>query len=215
LQGLAGIIAFVVIATVLVGGPKVWTMGEALANLSRSLTAPWGAPVVPPVQVPDVPSMERAKAVVPAASPPRLAASPAPPPRAEGVRTPAPDARSSASRRSRPTAAPASAKPALPAAQAVPSPEAARRQHFYAVMDQGIRLYRAGWFGPSAARFRQAVAIMPASPYAYLWLGRANLAAQRPAEARAALERVIALAPDSPPAREAALLLKQLAAGGI
>ncbi len=82
-------------------------------------------------------------------------------------------------------------------------------------MDQGITLYRAGWFGPSAARFRQAVAILPTSPYAHLWLGRASLAAQRPAEARAALQRVITLAPESQAAREAALLLKQLASGDI
>ncbi|MGQ0549491.1 MAG: tetratricopeptide repeat protein [Armatimonadota bacterium] len=76
-------------------------------------------------------------------------------------------------------------------------------------MKQGIELYQAGWYGPAIGRFRLAAALIP-SPTAYLWIGRAAIRAGRPFEARAALERTIALAPDSAAAREAHTLLDRL-----
>ncbi|MGH2373751.1 MAG: tetratricopeptide repeat protein [bacterium] len=76
-------------------------------------------------------------------------------------------------------------------------------------MTQGIELYQAGWYGPAIGRFRLAAALIP-SPTAYLWIGRAAIRAGRPFEARIALERTIALAPDSAAAREAHTLLDRL-----
>jgi Flp pilus assembly protein TadD len=77
-------------------------------------------------------------------------------------------------------------------------------------MDKGIALYNDGWYGPAVARFRQAASVLPNSPYAHLWWGRAALAAGRPEEARLPLERAIALAPGTEVARKALLLLQQL-----
>jgi len=82
-------------------------------------------------------------------------------------------------------------------------------------MDQGIALYRSGWYGPALARFRQAAALRPTSPYAHLWVGRAAVAAQRYDEAREALERVVALAPGTPQAKEAEALLEELSSNGM
>jgi len=204
LEGLPGIIAFIVVAAVLVVGPKIWTVGEALASLGRSITGSRPVEVAAPE-----PSATKEQVV---------AVSQAQPVEKPAVEKAPAAAQPKASRqpRSRPAAAP-TARPSVPASvpPATATTDAARLQHFYALMDQGIRLYRAGWFGPSVGRFRQATAVTPTSPYAFLWLGRANLAAYRPDDAREALQRVIVLAPDSQAAREASALLKQLAAGSI
>lgn len=79
-----------------------------------------------------------------------------------------------------------------------------------ALMGEGIRLHRDGWYGPAMARFREAVSVMPDYLRAYLWLGRSGLKAGRYGEARRALERVIALDPQSPAAQEARTLLSQI-----
>ncbi len=191
-------------AAVLVVGPKIWTVGEVLVSLGRSITG--SRPIE--VAAPEPPATVEQVVAVPQAQPvekPAVEKAPAP-------------AQPKASRqpRSRPAAAP-TARPSVPASAppAAATTDAARFRHFYALMDQGVRLYRAGWFGPSVGRFRRATAVMPTSPYAYLWLGRASLAAHRPDDARNTLQRVITLAPDSQAAREASALLKQLAAGSI
>ena len=204
LEGLPGIIAFIVVAAVLVVGPKIWTVGETLASLGRSITGSR------PVEV-AAPEPSATKEQVVAVS----QAQPVEKPAVEKAPVPA-QPKASRQPRSRPAAAP-TARPSVPASvpPAAATTDAARLQHFYALMDQGIRLYRAGWFGPSVGRFRQATAVTPTSPYAFLWLGRANLAAYRPDDAREALQRVIVLAPDSRAAREATALLKQLAAASI
>ncbi len=112
--------------------------------------------------------------------------------------------------RPQPVAAQAPARP-RPASTPVPAATVVNPQaHFAALMGEGVQLYRSGWYGPAMGRFRQASAVMPASPRPYLWLGRAGIRAQRYREARWALERVIALAPASDAAREAQMLLNRL-----
>ncbi|MBI3997700.1 MAG: tetratricopeptide repeat protein, partial [Armatimonadetes bacterium] len=73
----------------------------------------------------------------------------------------------------------------------------------------GVRLHEAGWFGPAVGRFRQAIAIDPASARAHLWLGRALYRAGRHAEAVQALEKVIELSQTGPHAEEARALLSR------
>jgi len=112
--------------------------------------------------------------------------------------------------RPQPVAAQAPARP-RPASTPAPAATVVNPQaHFAALMREGVQLYRSGWYGPAMGRFRQASAVMPASPRPYLWLGRAGIRAQRYREARGALERVIALAPASDAAREAQMLLNRL-----
>lgn len=84
------------------------------------------------------------------------------------------------------------------------------RTPFEATLRAGIELYKQGWFGPAAGRFKQALTIDPRSAEAYLWWGRALLRADRQAEARRALEKVIALAQTGPLAQEATALLSRL-----
>lgn len=79
-----------------------------------------------------------------------------------------------------------------------------------ALMGEGIRLHREGWYGPATARFREAVMVMPDYLRAYLWLGRSGLKAGRYDEAKRALEQVIALDPQSMAAQEAKSLLLQI-----
>lgn len=71
-------------------------------------------------------------------------------------------------------------------------------------------MYKQGWFGPAIGRFKQAAAINPRSAEAHLWWGRALTKANRHAEARRALGKVIVLAQTGPLADEATLLLKKL-----
>lgn len=77
-------------------------------------------------------------------------------------------------------------------------------------MVQGVELYRGGWYGPAMARFRAASAVRPDAPSPYLWYARAALRVGRTADARRALEQVIAMAPASAAAREAQALLNRL-----
>jgi len=109
-----------------------------------------------------------------------------------------------------PTSRPAGRQPAaLP-----PAPADAQGGSLWprltALMGEGIRLHREGWYGPATARFREAVTVMPDYLRAYLWLGRAGLKAGRYDEARRALEQVIALDPESTAAQEAKSLLLQI-----
>ncbi len=81
---------------------------------------------------------------------------------------------------------------------------------FDTVLREGIELYKNGWFGPAAGRFKEALTIDPRSPLAYLWFGRALIRSDRQVEARHALEKVIELAQTGPQADEAAALLRRL-----
>ncbi len=102
--------------------------------------------------------------------------------------------------------------PPKPAPTATPAPTPAIvniRAHYEGLMAKGVELYQAGWYGPAMARFKQAVAVVR-TPRAYLWLGRAAIKAGRYAEARRALERVVALGPGTDAAREAQQLLNRL-----
>lgn len=187
---------FALAATVLVTGMDLTTVGRVLARLpgpsvSRPETVRMPHPGASPRRA-AAPKAPSAQAISPAAS-----STPAP------ARKPAP---------SRPaTAAP---RPSTLAEELAPPPspptEVTRIQHFYGLMDKGIALYNDGWYGPAVARFRQAASVLPNSPYAHLWWGRAALAAGRPEEARLPLERAIALAPGTEVARKAFLLLQQL-----
>lgn len=105
------------------------------------------------------------------------------------------------------TATPAPTPTLVPTTAPTPSPAPDPKVHFAGLMRQGVELYQGGWYGPAMARFRRATAVMPGSSSAHLWLGRAAIKAGRYAEARRALEQVIALAPGSPAAREAQALL--------
>lgn len=195
---------FAVAATVLVTGVDLTAVRRALARLPgpsvaqpRSARAPAPQPEASPRRA-TVQKAPRARAISPAASPAakkRTQAAPA--------RLPAP---------SRPAVAVPRPSTLVeePAAAPSPSAEVSRLQHFYALMDKGIALYNEGWYGPAVGRFRQAAAIVPKSPYVYLWWGRAAVAAGRPEEARDALERAIALAPGTEVARKALLLLQSL-----
>ena len=83
-------------------------------------------------------------------------------------------------------------------------------KRFDIIMRDGIDLYNKGWFGPAVGRFREAVSLDPRSPEANLWLARALIRSDRPAEARPVLEKVIELARTGPQADEAAVLLSKL-----
>ncbi|MBI3974990.1 MAG: PEGA domain-containing protein [Armatimonadetes bacterium] len=104
-----------------------------------------------------------------------------------------------------PSPSPAPATTSAPAATVVNT-----RAHFEGLMAQGVELYRGGWYGPAMARFRAASAMRPDAPSPYLWFARAAVRVGRIAEARAALEQVIAVAPASAAAREAEALLNRL-----
>lgn len=190
--------AFAIAATVLLAGPRIGTLGQALARLQApfSVAQPEGRKPLPAAGV----------RKAPAAKAPSRAASPAP---AQSVLIPDAPVSGATRPKSRGERATRRTGAAPPAAAATPS-AAARIQHFYNTMDNGIALYRAGWYGPALARFRQAAAVMPDSPYAHLWWGRAAVQAQRADEARGALERAIALAPGTEVARQAQALLQQL-----
>ncbi len=186
----------------------------------RTPAPPAGAPAavteVPPEKPPRPSSPEevaagmRQAALTRRTAPPSPAITPTPP--ARSPLTPPPLAQAVPIPTSTPTPIPtvAAATPrAADSTTSVPA-ETSRRKHFTALLDQGVALYRLGWYGPALARFRRAAVVMPDSPSAYLWVGRAAMRAERPQEAREALERVIVLAPSSQAAREAAILLRQL-----
>jgi TolA-binding protein len=106
-------------------------------------------------------------------------------------------------RAQRPTPAPAAT---------VTTPPLTPQQYVARLMREGYHLYQAGWYGPAVARFKEAARASPGSASPHLWHGRAALRMGRTAEARAALERAIALAPSSEAAREARVLLERLSA---
>lgn len=109
-----------------------------------------------------------------------------------------------------PAARPLSRRPApTPVAQAT-VPLLSPQQYLARLMREGHQLYHAGWYGPATARFKEAARVSPGSPSVHLWYGRSALRMGRTAEARAALERAIALAPSSDAAREARALLERM-----
>jgi Flp pilus assembly protein TadD len=77
-------------------------------------------------------------------------------------------------------------------------------------MKDGYQLYQTGWYGPAMARFKEAARVSPGSATVHLWYGRAAYRAGRAGEARAALERAIALSPASDAARDARALLERM-----
>jgi len=191
---------FATAATVLLTGPNIAVLGRAVARFpgasislfrppspsqpvpaSRTTITPKGSPAQVPA--PGVVSSEAASAQPRTQSRPRSRRATAPQPLSADQQSQQP---------------------------AGASAEVARIQHFYGLMDSGIALYHDGWYGPALARFRRAATVMPGSPYAHLWWGRAAVAAGRPDEAREPLERAIALARGSEVARKALLLLQQL-----
>lgn len=194
---------FAVAATVLVTGVDLSAVGRVLARLpGPSVSQPRSAraPAPRPAASPRRSSMRKApsaRAVSPAAT--RSAARPAQAP----ARTSAPSLPAVAEPRPSTLVEEPAAAPSAPA-------EVNRIQHFYALVDKGIALYNDGWYGPAVARFREAAAVVPNSPYAHLWWGRAAVGAGRAEEARDALERAIALAPGTDVARKALLLLQSL-----
>ncbi|MDR7458019.1 MAG: tetratricopeptide repeat protein, partial [Armatimonadota bacterium] len=98
-----------------------------------------------------------------------------------------------------------------PATAASPRPTPAPlspQQYLRRLMREGYELYQGGWYGPALARYREAARVSPESATVQLWYGRAALKVGRIDEARAALERAIALAPASDAAREARVLLE-------
>jgi hypothetical protein len=101
-------------------------------------------------------------------------------------------------------------RPTITRAKPSPSPTRVGATPFDTALRSGIELYKKGWYGPAAARFKEAATIDSTSAEAYLWWGRALAKANRPAEAELALQRVLALSPGSPLAEEASVLLKEL-----
>jgi TolA-binding protein len=96
-----------------------------------------------------------------------------------------------------------------PVAEVAPPP-LSPQQYLARLIREGHQLYQAGWYGPAAARFKEAARVSPGSASVQLWYGRSALRMGRTAEARAALERAIALAPSSDAAREARALLERM-----
>ncbi len=192
---------FATAATVLLTGPNIAVLGRAVARFPGASISLF-QPASPSQPVPASRTTITAKgspAQVPApgavASSASEPAQPRPQSRPRSRRATAPQPLSAAGQPQQPAGAPA---------------DVARIRHFYGLMDTGIALYNDGWYGPALARFRQAAAVMPGSPYAHLWWGRAAVAAGRPDEAREPLERAIALAPGTEVARKALLLLQHL-----
>jgi len=116
-----------------------------------------------------------------------------------------PDSGAVTARSTPPPPTPTPAATSAPAATVVNA-----RAHFEGLMAQGVELYRGGWYGPAMARFRAASAVRPDAPSSYLWYARAAVRVGRTADARRALERVIAIAPTSSAAREAQALLNRM-----
>jgi TolA-binding protein len=102
--------------------------------------------------------------------------------------------------RPQPTPAPAEATP----------PPLSPQQYLAKLMKDGYQLYQTGWYGPAMARFKEAARVSPGSATVHLWYGRAAYRAGRAGEARAALERAIALSPASDAARDARALLERM-----
>lgn len=189
------VVAAVVVTAVLIAGPQILTFGETLrhfkqrplATLRSTPAASKGSP-----QGAQMSAQRRGEWVSAG--------------RAPAPREPAPGAATTPRRLVKPRRNPA---PVPAPVVAAPTPQANPKMYYETLMRQGLELYHAGWYGPAMARFRQASSVMP-SITAQLWIGRAAIKAARHAEARVALERVIALAPNSEMAREARALLDTL-----
>jgi len=214
------VLVAIVIAFVLIAGPQVeilWgrvrerlvVLGKPPSTTERSPVADRSAsetrkpqaaqPAVPVVFAPK-PGPAGSPAARPTASSPRTV-QPVPPAQAQPRPNPSPV---------RPVVK-GNPRPVLsvrkPYAPVLTEPKVDPRPTFAALMQEGYELYRGGWYGPAMGRFKAASVIMPGSVTALLWTGRAGLKAGRIAEARRALEQVIALAPGSEAAREARALL--------
>ena len=212
------VLVSIVIAFVLVAGPRVETLWgrvlERLVVLNKPRPAAERSPAVerspaetkrPQAPQPAVPvSFAPQKPPAPSAAP---AASPAAPVQ------PVPPAQVLPKPKASPARPVTGEKPKLvvvarrPYAPVLTEPKSDPRPAFAALMQEGYELYRSGWYGPAMGRFKAAAQIMPSSVTAHLWTGRAGLKAGRTAEARRALEQVIVLAPGSDAAREARALL--------
>ena len=204
------IIVAVAVGTALVAGPQIWAFGERLnGDWKRWSSDQWPRSATPP---PRAPATSTRPAVIPAApvSDPAVRAAASQPPARSVARATAskPSTPSKPSRVSNVKSRPQVARTTL-SAPVLLEPRLDPKAYHEMYMKQGIDLYQAGWFGPAIGRFRRAAAIIP-SPTAYLWIGRAAIRAGRSFEARTALERAIALAPDSAAAREANALLDRL-----
>lgn len=189
------VVTAVVVTAVLIAGPQILTFGETLRHFKqRPLVTLRGAPSTPKTVNFQVAQRAQRRGEWVSAG------------RASAPREPAPGAATTPRRLVKPRRTPA---PVPAPVVAAPTPQANPKTYYETLMRQGLELYHAGWYGPAMARFRQASLVMP-SITAQLWIGRAAIKAARHAEARVALERVIALAPNSEMAREARALLDTL-----
>lgn len=178
------------------GMPAAAAPARAVSSVSKT-SAPDSEKAVPRPSRP-----ARTASAVPPTPAPRVLEGPTP------ARTPA----AAATRRRLQSPEPVPTAAAPPSKAEAAQPPLSPQKYFERVMRDGHELYQAGWYGPAMARFKEAARANPASASAHLWWGRAAIKIGRPAEARAALERAIVLAPDSAAAREARTLLAMLAA---
>ncbi len=197
------IVAAVAVGTALVAGPQLWAFGERLrGDWRRWSTDQWPRSATAP---PKASVTSTKPAVIPAAPAPAVKAATSQPPALPVTRaTAAKPTKTAKVKQQRPRAARTTLS-----APVLLEPRKDPKTYHEMYMKQGIELYNSGWYGPAIGRFRLAAAIIP-SPTAYLWIGRAAIRAGRPFEARNALERAIALAPDSAAAREANALLDRM-----
>ncbi len=204
------IAAAVAVGTALVAGPQLWAFGERLkADWRRWSTDQWPKSTAPASKAP---AATRRPAVIsaPVSDPAVKAAATKTPPRPVAQATPVqPSPKQAKASRVKPRSLEARTTGTTSIAPVLREQRRNPKVGHEIYMKQGIELYQAGWYGPAIGRFRLAAALIP-SPTTYLWIGRAAIRAGRPFEARTALERTIALAPDSEAAREAHTLLDRL-----
>jgi len=196
------IVAVLVMAFLLAGPEGLDTLGRRIRQylyLQRQPTPAGSAPV------PAGPAAARA-----AESPPAVTRTVTVEPRVQPA--PAPTKKPAADRTQSVLPTPPPRRPTpTPVAEVTPPP-LSPQQYLTRLMREGHQLYQAGWYGPAAARFKEAARVSPGSATVQLWYGRSVLRMGRTAEARAALERAIALAPSSDAAREARALLDRMSA---
>lgn len=204
------IAAAVAVGTALVAGPQLLVFGERLkADWRRWSTDQWPKN---PTPAPRAPASTTRPAVIPApvSAPAVKAAATKTPPRPVAQTTAVqPNLKQAKAPRVKPPSPVGRTIGTTSVAPVLREPRRNPKAGHEMYMKQGIELYQAGWYGPAIGRFRLAAALIP-SPTTYLWIGRAAIRAGRPFEARTALERTIALAPDSEAAREAHTLLDRL-----
>jgi tetratricopeptide (TPR) repeat protein len=191
----------ILVGTALVAGPQVWAFGTRLRDDWRR----WSAGHWPTTERPAPKAAVKAP-VRPAIRPLRVAvpiAKTSPPPK---------PARRTKARVAVPR--PTKVKPqtlnrSSMTAQILLDTRIPIKDQYDGHLRKGIELYQSGWYGPAVGRFRRAAGIIPTAT-AYLWIGRSAIRAGRHDEARIALERAIALAPESAAAKEANALLDRL-----